>query len=678
MQALPYALPTAAACLAYLNARHGFTYDWPMLQSLIRQRISLRLHERRDDINVFYVLEQHAKSADRHRPCIIYQGETWSYAEAYEITLRYGTWLKSKGVKKDEVVAMDFINSAVFIWVWLGLWSIGAKPAFVNYNLEGKPLVHTIRTSTAKLVLVGEDFKQKYAAEKLAEHGLEASGPPVAGLQAEDRASYAFERDDSEIKASLQKNATASATPEASIDSHQHRIEIVFFDKRLENHILTLKPERQPDSERGGQKMDDMAMLIYTSGTTGLPKPAIVSWGKANGAPRFAHRYLPVNKTDTMYTAMPLYHASASVLGFATMLRAGGATSIGRTFSHKTFWPEVRSSKATVIQYVGETCRYLLTAPPSPLDKDHHVQKIFGNGLRPDVWQAFQTRFAIPEVCEFYSATEAPAGLFNRDANGFSAGAFGRNGTIGSFLLGLSMFLAAVDPSTNADPIRDPTTGLCVPAGPSQPGELFFKVDADNIKLKFQGYFGNAKATSSKIIRDVKKKGDAYFRSGDLVRRDADGRWWFVDRMGDTFRWKSENASTAQIADALGKHPRVAEACVYGVEVPHHDGRAGCAAIILVDKSLAPDPTLLADIRHLVDKELPAFARPVWLRFTTALELTGTNKHQKVGLQKEGIDVESVERKGDTMFWAGAGGKGAYEKFGVKELEGIVGGRVKL
>ena len=204
---------------------------------------------------------------------------------------------------------------------------------------------------------------------------------------------------------------------------------------------------------------------------------------------------------------------------------------MSQRFSHKTFWSEVRASNATIIQYVGETCRYLLSVPPSPLDKQHHVHAAFGNGLRPDVWQPFKDRFGIQTIYEFYTATEAPSGLFNKSTNDFSAGAFARAGTIANILMGSSLKIIRMDPNASpSEPLRDPKTGLCHSCDWNEAGELLFKLDASDISQRFQGYWGNSKATSSKILRDVKVKGDAYFRSGDLIKRDREGRWYFIDR----------------------------------------------------------------------------------------------------------------------------------------------------
>ncbi|KAI4947030.1 hypothetical protein J4E86_008653 [Alternaria arbusti] len=674
MSVLPFALPAAAAGLAYLNGRHGFTYDWPLLSSFIGSSIVGAQQERRDTLNLFYELEAHAHSSARaDHAWIIFQGKTWTYAQAYDVVLRYGNWLKSKGVDKDEIVAMDFVNSDVFIWVWFGLWSIGAKPAFINYNLSGKPLVHTVKTSTARLVLVDQESRDKFSEDALKEHGL-------TRVHHADKVKYTFEQEPSDVPQSV-KNQTQ--TPQAAVEADavsepltaQRNLEIIFFDDALTSTILTHPPTRLPDSARSDQKRSSMAMLIYTSGTTGLPKPAVMSWGKCGGGAKFAASWMSL-KNDIVYTSMPLYHSSASVLGACAVLRAGSTIHLSKKFSHKTFWPEIRSSHATILHYVGETCRYLLSAPLSPLDKQHHLRAAFGNGLRPDVWEPFKQRFGISTIYEFYAATEAPGGLFNCSSNSFSSGAIARNGLLANFLMTRKLTLVRMDPNADPpEPLRDPKTGLCHISDYNEPGELLGKLDADNIKDGFQGYYGNEKATNSKIIRNVKAKGDAYFRSGDLMRWDAEGRFWFVDRIGDTFRWKAENVSTAEVSEAVGKHDSVAEANVYGVSVPGHDGRAGCAAVVFEQGVGEVGERLLAELAQHVKRELPAFAVPVWIRVTREMQLTGTNKQQKVELQKEGIDPGVVEEKGDILYWLR---DGTYKRFTMDDLKKIEGGSVKL
>ncbi|KAH7078990.1 hypothetical protein BKA63DRAFT_507522 [Paraphoma chrysanthemicola] len=672
--ALPFAIPAAAATagLAYLNARHGIAHDVPLLASYIRATINGIANERRDALNLFYELESHVQSSRSNHPWIIFQGRTWTYAQAYDIVLKYGVWFKHKGVEKDEIVAMDFVNSEIFIWVWYGLWSIGAKPAFINYNLTGKPLVHTIKTSTARLVLVDEHAKDNFNEDVLREHGFTSLGDQKFG----------FDMDASEIPRSVRNQTTAGQAidPGVAEAKVQRQIEIVHFDKTLETQILSLPSTRQPDSARAGQTSSSMAMLIYTSGTTGLPKPAVMAWGKCGMGARFTSLWIGL-KNEIVYTSMPLYHSSASVLGVCAVLRGGSTICLSSKFSHKTFWPEVRASNATVIHYVGETCRYLLSAPPSPLDTSHKVRAAFGNGLRSDVWEPFKQRFGIETIYEFYAATEAPGGLFNRSSNPFSSGAIARAGTLASLLFTSGLSVVRIDPTaTTPSPLRSPSTGLCQLVDPNEPGELLYKLDPANISAKFQGYFNNASATNSKIVRNVKTLGDAWYRSGDLMRWDKDGRWWFVDRIGDTFRWKAENVSTAEVAEVVGAHPAIIEANVYGVQVPKHDGRAGCAAIVFNSSTYAgegkgPSEQILQSLADHVKKELPGFAQPVWLRITKEMVTTGTMKQQKQGLVAEGVDVDKVEASGDVLYWLKSG---TYVRFGRGDLEQIEGGKVKL
>ncbi|KAF1974350.1 acetyl-CoA synthetase-like protein [Bimuria novae-zelandiae CBS 107.79] len=680
MQALPLALPAAAAGLAYLNARYSLAYDYKLLSTQLSAQSRNRRAECNDKLNLFYMLESHANSSNRHHPWIISgeSGEQWSYAEAYEIVLKYGTWLKSKGVQKEELVAMDFLNSEVFIWVWFGLWSIGGKPAFINCNQKGAPLFHTVRMSTARLILVGKNGRDKYMESEMREHGFEMV-PPQAYQQDNQRV-YGFDSDPARVHREVQRhtNKTASQNKEKIWSPQGQKLELIYFDKRLENHILNLQPIRLPDSARGGQQWGSIGALISTSGTTGFPKVANLSMGKAHLCAELGSGLLGLKPTDVFYTAMPLYHSAASIFGVVPVLRVGGSICIGKRLSHKTFWPEVRASKATIIQYVGEACRYLLSAPPSPLDKQHRVRAAFGNGLRLDVWEPFKERFGIQTIHEIFSSTEAPTDLFNTSTNSFSTGAIARAGTVASLLTaGFFPIIRIVTDSSPLEPMRDPATGLCQMCDYDEPGELLVKLDPANTALKFPGFWHDAEATSSKILRDVRTKGDAYFRFGDLVKRDKEGRWYFVDRIGDTFRWKAENVSTVEVAVSLGKHPEIDEANVYGVQVPHHDGRAGCAAVILKSGSVEPSASLLKSIAEHARKNLPAFAVPIWLRVVREMQTTGTHKQMKHLFRNDGLDVRAVEERGDVLFWLDPETK-TYEKFTVKHLERIESGGVKL
>lgn len=374
---------------------------------------------------------------------------------------------------------------------------------------------------------------------------------------------------------------------------------------------------------------------------------------------------------------MPLYHSSAALLAFCAVLQAGSTLSLGAKFHRAGFWEDCRATNATVAQYVGETCRYLLSSPPSPKDKQHKVRIAFGNGQRPDVWPKFKERFGIDTIVEFYAATEGPGSLWNKSRNSFAEGAVGTSGLLSHLIMGLKQKIIKLDFETST-PLRNPKTGLCIIAGVDEPGELVNKLDEKNIEAGFQGYYGNKKATSSKVLRDVLYKGDAYFSTGDVMRRDKEGRWYFCDRIGDTFRWKSENVSTAEVAEVLGKIIHISEANVYGVEVPGHDGRAGCAALTMENEQAAVDQAMLSEVAAHAFKGLPKYAVPIFLRVQkseqTAKDRTGTNKQQKISLRNEGVDPGRV---GDDLYWLPPHEK-IYKKFGVEDWRMLGAGQVKL
>jgi acyl-CoA synthetase (AMP-forming)/AMP-acid ligase II len=273
---------------------------------------------------------------------------------------------------------------------------------------------------------------------------------------------------------------------------------------------------------------------------------------------------------------MPLYHGTGGYLA-VVMLMSGITLCIGKRFSTSKFWKDVHDSRATWITYVGETARYLLAAPPSPLDKDHHVRGMYGNGLRPDVWDKFRERFGVAEVAEFFSSSEGVFGLINYCRGDYLAGCVGHHGAIARFLNRNVMVPVLFDEASGAI-ARDPQTGFAFRQPYEKGGEIIVAVPDESA---FAGYFQNAAATAKKFERDVFAKGDLWYRTGDALRRTADGRWFFLDRLGDTFRWKGENVSTAEVAEVLGRFPGVVEANVYGVALPAHDGRAGCAAVYI-------------------------------------------------------------------------------------------------
>jgi acyl-CoA synthetase (AMP-forming)/AMP-acid ligase II len=481
------AVPAAVASLAYLNAKWSFPNDWRIISNLVRARINWAKREKRGHINAWYPLEHNAFNPRiANGIFMIYQNKSWTFKETYDMSLRYAGWLHhTLGIKPKEIVAVDFMNSPEFVFITLGLWSLGAVPAYINYNLTGPALVHCVKTSTARLLLVDPNI----------EHNLTE-----------------------EVRSTF-------ASP--TFRNEAFPLEVVTVDTGFATSLSYFPPYRAPDSARSDLTGRSPSCLIFTSGTTGLPKAAIMPWSRFGlgifvadwQGLRPCHRKNP----DRYYTCMPLYHSSALLCCFAPCLASGTTMVLGHKFSARNFWSEVRQSNATVIQYVGETLRYLLANPPSPLDTDNKVRLAFGNGLRPDVWDKFKERFDVETIAEFYSATEGTSGSWNYSSNSFASGAIGRNGWIGELILRKELAVVKVDWETE-QPWRNPKTGLCEKVPRGEIGELLYALDAKNIEAKFSGYFKNQKANDSKIMRDAIKKGDAWFRTGDVVRWDSEGR----------------------------------------------------------------------------------------------------------------------------------------------------------
>jgi fatty-acyl-CoA synthase len=327
-----------------------------------------------------------------------------------------------------------------------------------------------------------------------------------------------------------------------------------------------------------------------------------------------------------MYDCLPMYHTAGGVCAIGSLLVAGGAVVIREKFSAHEFWSDVVRSDCTLVQYIGELCRYLVNTPPAADEGRHRVRLACGNGLRPDIWDRFQRRFRIPRIVEFYAATEGNVMLFNFE---------GKPGAVGRLPPIMARRFPATIVAFDADaqrPVRD-AQGFCIACRPGEIGEAIGKIASDPAEIggRFDGYADKAD-DEQKILRDVFERGDAWFRTGDLMRHDERGYYYFVDRAGDTFRWKGENVSTEQVAEAIGCFPGVVHAVVYGVTIPGQDGRAGMAAV-----TAGPGFDLAALRDHLATR-LPAYARPLFLRICSGIEVTSTFKPKKIDFIRDGFD----------------------------------------
>ncbi len=370
-----------------------------------------------------------------------------------------------------------------------------------------------------------------------------------------------------------------------------------------------------------GKDADSVFCHLFTSGTTGRPKAVPIRHRHFLMAGAGINAFgLWLDPTDVVFTPLPLYHASAQIVAWSSTLAAGACFAFTPSLSVSRYWSDARTLGATVGVYVGELCRYLLSAPPHPDEGGHSIHTFLGNGLRPDVWPDFVARFGDPRVVEFYGATEGNAFLLNRT---------GRVGSCGRPLFGWpanNLRLLRYDVASQAHPRS--AGGRLQACETGEVGELVGRIGRSPLE-RFDGYTDDA-ATEEKTLRDVFRPGDRYFRTGDLLRRDEAGFYYFVDRIGDTFRWKGENVSTEEVAAALSGHGGAVALAVYGVRVPGCEGRAGMVALV-GDFDPEAFETRAAEM-------LPPYARPVFVRVCPDLDRTSTMKFKKSRLQAQGFD----------------------------------------
>jgi acyl-CoA synthetase (AMP-forming)/AMP-acid ligase II len=512
---------------------------------------------------------------------LAFQDERYTWLEVDERANRYADFFVRHGVGRGDVVALFMDNRPDFLFVLAGLSRLRAVGALINSNLSGRPLVHAINVGRPKMVVIGSEHL--VAAEEAL--------PDLEGV-------------------SKEHGVVVQRDPESTVDTGSWRVIDDEVAACSRHPLPTLTP---PES---GEPM----CYIYTSGTTGLPKAAIITnqrWLLAGAL--FGRVMAEATPRDVIYMTLPLYHSNGMFGGWGASLVTGATLALRRKFSASNFWKDVARFDATVFIYIGELCRYLLNHPSVPEERDHRLRLGIGNGLRPDIWERFQTRFGIPLIREFYGATEGNAVLVNLE---------GRPGMVGRLRPG--QWIVRCDPESGE--IERNERGLCTPVAVGERGLLLGKITG---VTKFDGYV-DAEATRKKVVSDVLQKGDRYFNSGDVMCLHPD-RWVsFADRVGDTFRWKGENVSTNEVAEVLNGAPGVHESNVYGVEVPGTEGRAGMASL-----RVAGDFDL-AEFARYVAENLPGYQRPHFIRLQNDMRVTGTFKHQKVDYRREGYDPNRV------------------------------------
>jgi fatty-acyl-CoA synthase len=560
-----------------------------------------------------------AELADKYgdAPALLSDRERFSYSELAARANRYSRWALVQGLRKGDTVCLMMPGRPEYLAIWIGITRIGGVVALLNTHLTGPALAHSINVVSPKHIIVAAEL---FAALTSARPHL--GSEPEIWLHGDADANFA--RIDRVVDGLSGDPLAASDCPPLTIEDH--------------------------------------ALYIYTSGTTGLPKAANMNHYRVMLASYAFAGVMNTRASDRMYDCLPLYHTAGGVLATGALLVDGGSVVIRDKFSAREFWDDVVRWDCTCFQYIGELCRYLLNAPPSPQERAHRLRLACGNGLRPDVWAQFKERFRIPQIIEFYAATEGNVSLFNFD---------GKEGAVGR----LPWWMAARFPTKivrfdreRQQPVRD-QRGFCIECEVDEPGEVVGKIlkDASKPGQRFEGY-ADATETGRKILHDVFEKGDAWFRTGDLMRKDKNGYFYFVDRIGDTFRWKGENVSTTEVEEAISRFGGIAEANVYGVAVPGREGRAGMAALV------AGDNLNLTALHDHLARQLPEYARPVFLRIRQDNDVTTTFKQKKVDLVKDGFDPG---RTSDPIYFSDPQRK-AFVRLDGALFADINAGRIRL
>ncbi|MFC5696299.1 long-chain-acyl-CoA synthetase [Pseudomonas sp. GCM10022186] len=541
------------------------------------------IRNREKRLSLGWALERAARLYPQ-RPAVIDEQRRLSYAEFNGWCNRLAHTLKEQGVGHGCVVAVMLENRIEVLAVLGALAKLGAIAALVNTTQRGKLLSHSLNLVKARHFVVGEELNG------------------------------AFE----EVRDELDDTRRCYWVADADSLEEPGKAPPDWLN------LMRLAQDRSSDNpaDTGQVRLKDACFYIYTSGTTGLPKASILShgkWIKAYGG--FGHSGLGLTERDVFYLTLPCYHNNAVTVSWASVLAGGAAIALRRKFSASHFWKDVARYQATCFGYIGELCRYLLNQPPCAEERGNSLSCMIGNGLRPSIWAEFKTRFGIERVMEFYASSEGNIGFTN---------VFNFDNTVG---FSPATFAIVRYDLENDRPLRD-QRGFLQEVAKGEPGLLISEISP---KWPFDGYTDPARSEAV-ILRDVFRRGDAWFNTGDLMRGIGCKHAQFVDRLGDTFRWKGENVSTTEVENVLGAFPGVEDAVVYGVEIPGTNGRCGMAALRLAAGTRL-DCQALAE--HL-DRELPSYASPLFLRLLEDVEATGTFKYKKTDLKNQAYDPEAV------------------------------------
>ena len=545
---------------------------------------------------------------------LLYGDQVLSYRQANQHANRIAHHLQAQGIGKGDVVALFIENRPELLLTVLAVAKVGGICAMLNTAQTQAVLVHSLTLVDPVAIVVGAELVEAYDAVR----GQVAIAP--------QRTWYVAEQ-------------PAAPVPAGYVD------------------LMAASADCSPDNPASSQQIyfNDPCFYIYTSGTTGLPKAGIFKHGRwMKSSASFGTIALDMGPEDVVYCTLPLYHATGLCVCWGSAIAGASGFAIRRKFSASQFWDDVRKFNATTLGYVGELCRYLIDQPPSPRDRDNRVVKMIGNGLRPGVWGPFKERFGVEHICELYAASDGNIG-FTNVLNFYN--------TIGFSLMHWALVDYAHD---TCEPIRG-SNGFMREVQKGGQGLLLARIDD---KAPFDGYTDPEK-NRKVVLSDVFEKGDRYFNTGDLLRSIGFGHAQFVDRLGDTYRWKGENVSTTEVENIFMQHPQITEAVAYGVEIANTNGRAGMAAITPSESLATLDMQALL---QFAQSQMPAYAVPLFLRVKVKMETTGTFKYQKVRLKEEAFDPHKV---GDDPLYAWLPGSDTYVPVTVQVLADIQSGKYR-
>ncbi len=504
-----------------------------------------------------------------------------TYRELNEQANRFAHFLKSKNVGKGDTVTVCIDTRPALLVLYCGCAKIGATCSMININQRGDSLVHSFNLNKGRVIVIGEECHDFF---REVESSVDTGGSYLGYVK-------------DPLRNKLQEK------------------------NDITDLLLKMPSGNLPETRELSVK--DRLAYVYTSGTTGgLPKAAVIINKRALSAMFWWGRVVTgIRPRHTIYVPLPFFHTNALTVGWPPALYSGAAVAIRRKFSASNFLDDVKKFGATHFVYIGEVCRYLMAQPDVPGQDRTTLKYVYGNGLRPDIWKSFKKRYGLKKIYEFYGAAEGVGVLTN----------------VMNFECSVGMSLtpyAIVKYDVENDCVFRDEKGMAVRVKKGEPGLCMMEITE---KTPFAGY-SDRKKTEEKIIRDAFRKGDMWFNSGDMLRNMGYGQAQFVDRLGDTFRWKGENVATMEVEKALDSFPGVKSSAVYGVAMPAGDGKAGMAAVIREEGKDLDLSVLAAHLKSV----LPKFAVPLFIRFVNDFEWTPTHKIKKSVLKTDNFDPGRV------------------------------------